>query len=65
MRIGVRGIPTAKAALGPLEQQLAGRITEIEALKIELRFAQPVRGLIAMGFACHFGFGLFARAPDA
>ncbi|MGH2725903.1 MAG: type I-G CRISPR-associated protein Csb2, partial [Actinomycetota bacterium] len=32
---------------------------------IELRFAQPVRGPIALGFACHFGLGLFAPAPDA
>ena len=27
---------------------------------IELRFAEPVRGPIALGFACHFGLGLFA-----
>lgn len=27
---------------------------------IELRFAQPVRGPIALGVACHFGLGLFA-----
>ena len=26
---------------------------------IELRFAQPVRGPVALGFACHFGLGLF------
>jgi CRISPR-associated protein Csb2 len=32
---------------------------------IELRFAQPVRGPMAMGFACHFGLGLFTPAPDA
>lgn len=27
---------------------------------IELSFAEPVRGPIALGFACHFGLGLFA-----
>ncbi|MEK6210944.1 MAG: hypothetical protein AABM64_11345 [Pseudomonadota bacterium] len=32
---------------------------------IELRFAQPVLEPIALGFACHFGIGLFAPAPDA
>jgi CRISPR-associated protein Csb2 len=32
---------------------------------IELRFAQPVRGPLALGFACHFGLGLFTHAPDA
>lgn len=32
---------------------------------IELRFAQSVRGPIALGFACHFGLGLFVPAPDA
>ena len=32
---------------------------------IELRFAQPVHGPLALGFACHFGLGLFAPAPDA
>ena len=31
---------------------------------IELRFAQPVRGPVALGFACHFGLGLFAPASD-
>jgi CRISPR-associated protein Csb2 len=32
---------------------------------IELRFARPVRGPVALGFACHFGLGLFATATDA
>jgi len=32
---------------------------------IELRFAQRVRGPIALGFACHFGLGLFVPAADA
>lgn len=31
---------------------------------IELRFSRLVRGPIALGFACHFGLGLFAPAPD-
>lgn len=26
---------------------------------LELRFAQPVAGPIALGFGCHFGLGLF------
>jgi CRISPR-associated protein Csb2 len=29
---------------------------------LELRFAAPVRGSIALGFACHFVLGLFAPA---
>lgn len=29
---------------------------------IELRFAAPVRGPLALGFGCHFGLGLFAPA---
>ena len=32
---------------------------------LELRFAQPVRGPIALGFACHFGLGLFAPVREA
>ncbi len=31
---------------------------------IELRFAKPVRGPIALGFACHFGLGLFSAASN-
>jgi CRISPR-associated protein Csb2 len=29
---------------------------------IEVHFAAPVRGPLALGFACHFGLGLFAPA---
>jgi CRISPR-associated protein Csb2 len=32
---------------------------------LELRFAQPVCGPLALGFGCHFGLGLFVPAPDA
>ncbi|MBI3371905.1 MAG: type I-U CRISPR-associated protein Cas5/Cas6 [Betaproteobacteria bacterium] len=32
---------------------------------LELRFAQPIRGPLALGFACHFGLGLFVPALDA
>ncbi len=32
---------------------------------LEIRFAQPVRGPIALGFACHFGLGLFAPVQGA
>lgn len=32
---------------------------------LELRFSQPVRGPVALGFACHFGLGLFTPALDA
>jgi CRISPR-associated protein Csb2 len=32
---------------------------------LELRFAQPVRGPVALGFACHFGLGLFVPVNDA
>lgn len=31
---------------------------------IELRFAQPVRGPIVLGFACHYGLGLFAPITE-
>jgi CRISPR-associated protein Csb2 len=31
---------------------------------IELHFAQPVRGPIALGFGCHFGLGLFVPMPE-
>jgi CRISPR-associated protein Csb2 len=31
---------------------------------LELRFARPVRGPLALGFACHFGLGLFAPASE-
>jgi CRISPR-associated protein Csb2 len=32
---------------------------------IELHFAEPVRGPIALGFACHFGLGLFAPVSNS
>jgi CRISPR-associated protein Csb2 len=31
---------------------------------LELRFAQPVRGPLALGFGCHFGLGLFTPLSD-
>lgn len=31
---------------------------------LELRFAEPVRGPLALGFGCHFGLGLFVPAED-
>ncbi|HSF46921.1 MAG TPA: type I-U CRISPR-associated protein Csb2, partial [Burkholderiales bacterium] len=31
---------------------------------LEMRFAQPVRGPIALGFGCHFGLGLFVPAGN-
>jgi CRISPR-associated protein Csb2 len=30
-----------------------------------LTFTEPVQGPLALGFACHFGLGLFVPAPDA
>lgn len=30
---------------------------------LELRFARPVRGPIALGYACHFGLGVFSPVP--
>jgi len=30
-----------------------------------VRFAAPIRGPLALGFACHFGLGLFVPATDA
>ena len=32
---------------------------------LELRFTQPVRGPLCLGYGSHFGLGLFAPAPDA
>jgi CRISPR-associated protein Csb2 len=32
---------------------------------LEVRFASPVRGPVALGFACHFGLGLFAPLNDS
>ena len=31
---------------------------------LELRFAEPVRGPLALGFGCHFGLGLFVPAEN-
>lgn len=31
---------------------------------LELRFARPLSGPLALGFGCHFGLGLFAPASD-
>lgn len=35
------------------------------AYSLELRFAQPVQGPIALGYACHFGLGGFAPIHSA
>ena len=32
------------------------------AMKLNLEFAEPVRGPVAFGYACHFGMGLFVPA---
>lgn len=32
---------------------------------LEVRFAHPVRGPLALGFGCHFGLGLFVPVLDA
>lgn len=32
---------------------------------LELRFGRPARGPVALGFACHFGLGLFVPTRDA
>ena len=32
---------------------------------LEIRFAEPVQGPLALGFACHFGLGLFVPVIDA
>jgi CRISPR-associated protein Csb2 len=31
---------------------------------LDIRFAAPVRGPLALGFACHFGLGLLAPAAE-
>ena len=33
------------------------------AYNFEIEFPEPVRGPIALGFACHYGLGLFVPAP--
>ena len=33
------------------------------AYNFEVEFSEPVRGPIALGFACHYGLGLFVPAP--
>jgi len=33
------------------------------AYNFEIEFSEPVRGPIALGFACHYGLGLFVPAP--
>jgi len=43
---------------GLLQPDTLGRL-------LELRFAAPTRGPLALGFACHFGLGLFGPALDA
>ena len=42
---------------GLIQPDTLGRI-------LELRFADPVRGPLALGFGCHFGLGLFAPAEN-
>ena len=32
---------------------------------LELRFGQSVRGSIALGYGCHFGFGQFVAVSEA
>jgi CRISPR-associated protein Csb2 len=43
---------------GLVQPDILGRL-------IELRFAQPIRGPLVLGFAYHFGLGLFVPATDA
>jgi len=42
---------------GLLQPDTLGRL-------LEIRFAAPVRGPLALGFARHFGLGLFVPAAD-
>ena len=32
---------------------------------LEIRFTAPIRGPLALGFACHFGLGLFEPVSEA
>ena len=34
------------------------------AYNFTIKFDQPVRGPIALGFACHYGLGLFVPVKD-
>lgn len=41
------------------EREKEGATIRKPALSLELRFREPVRGPIALGYACHFGLGVF------
>ena len=71
--VEIRGLPSIQhggRALRPLQFHRFRRksgLVQPDTLGrlIELRFAQPVRGPIALGSACHFGLGLFVPVIDA
>lgn len=40
-----------------------GRAAPVDlGFSLSIRFAEPVRGPICLGYGCHFGLGLFAKA---
>jgi len=68
----IRELPSVKhggRALRPLHFHRFRRkrgLTQPDTLGrfLEMRFAQPIRGPLALGFACHFGLGLFVPVTD-
>lgn len=65
---GTRGMPPEGGTTKRLIRWLEFHTTRYNGTKgnglagFEIEFAEPVRGPIAFGFACHFGLGLFLPA---
>ncbi len=41
-----------------------GQLADSHGFGFEIIFSEPVRGPIALGYACHFGLGQFVAVPD-
>lgn len=41
-----------------------GRFSDHQGLGFRLIFAEPIRGPLALGYACHFGLGQFVPVPE-
>jgi CRISPR-associated protein Csb2 len=77
--LAARGLPPAidVHVLDPHQDEQARRARHFKRVRaggppppqdmgfvLELGFAQPVRGPLALGYGCHFGLGVFAAVPD-
>ncbi len=77
--LAARGLPPAieVSVLDPHQDEQARRARHFKRVRaggppppqdvgfvLELGFAQPVRGPLALGYGCHFGLGVFAAVPD-